>query len=758
MRIVSPVLGSQAGTGGGGGGSVQWGSLLRQDNRAGDGQAPHGLYISHKDVTPAWGLKSEERTLEDPADRAMAVYTAGTATLTLTFGDNSTDEKLFSPIVGGSWTPRTPEQMNTAAFTHTEWPAPDPNPVSATYDYGPLEVTSAKIGVAGNSDWFVALSGRSTSDAVNASARLSGTNNSRLTVNSPPHGTKADGKYEPSTNVGFRIVAKQGGTHMNGFLVTLKYDASASAGSPTFAYTTSGGDITGLDIGGNGTTRWSQIVNGINALAAPAKANFAVTAILGGDGSRNISSSSGTIVSFRLSGGTPSIGVGQNSGFSAGQVRVIRGGTRGGGGATAKYEGSTTAGFLTFSWFEPGTDGNGFTILRRAGSGPGVRAFYEDNGNTYEDLVVHGPQGSTAVERIELRNAVNAARDSSNRQLIVATTSSEAIGQLAGFFPATGQDDIVRTLSGGTGSAVTNPLTVTYDSTDNNVRITCLPTDTWADIIAAMIKLPEFQEGTDGASGNVWVSTGADTETVLTPSLPNQSFRYNFSGGVDAVAKDTLSVTDSFPNANPETLVVQNVYSDTTVAEIIAAYSGSKFTLSASTGDTSDTVPGTSVSATRLTGGRDAIPRQAPDVDIFGSADGPVSYRIRYHGSAAAAGQRSTLAELKAAWEDIGSGLGVSPEFTEAGAQSSRVSAVPTSPSGGDNYIPPSPIEAIVDPDYGDGPTIIVRYHPDEDSQQDVYDALAEQGEVDMIIVRGTNMTRSPEEPGTTRTCTFELK
>ena len=579
---------------------------------------------------------------------------------------------------------------------------------------------------------------------------LSGSNSSRVTVNSPPHGVKADGKYEPQTNTGFRIVAKVGGVHMNGFRVRLRYDASASAGNPTFAYTTSGSDITGLDIGGRSTTRWSQIVTGINALADPSDPDYAVRAILGGDGSRNIGSGSGTIANFTLSGGTPGIGVGQNSTLSTGQVRVTRSAARGAGGNTAKYEGSTTAGFLTFSWFEAGTGGNGFTILRRKGSGAGTNAFYEDNGNTYEDLVIHGPAGSTVGQKQEIKNAVNAARDSMGRQLIVATASA-GLGQLAGFYP-TGAD-IVRTLSGGTGSAATNPLKAVYDAGNNILNITCLPSDTWAEVIAAVVKLPQYQAGTGTNAGDIWVSTGDDTETINTPSLAGQQHRYNNSGGVDAVLQGVLNVTDTYPNTTPETLVVENVYSSTTVAQIIAAYSGSKFTLTSISGDTTNTVSGRSVSATRLSGGRGPVLRKAPEVRLEDNNSPVARYRINYHGSNTPANQRSTLAELKTAWENIRGNFDPIEPLTIVitGTSGDRVSAVPEHPTGGVDYIAPSPIEMLSRPnDEVNGPNLEMRYHS-TDTGQEIKDGLIASGRTegkDFIVLWGTDLSSLMEEPG----------
>ena len=52
----------------------------------------------------------------------------------------------------------------------------------------------------------------------------------------------------------------------------------------------------------------------------------------------------------------------------------------------------------------------------------------------------------------------------------------------------------------------------------------------------------------------------------------------------------------------------------------------------------------------------------------------------------------------------------------------------PTRPMGGENFVPEGPIEALVRPDdEAQGPNVEVRYHADEDTLQEILDALLAQ-------------------------------
>ena len=741
--------GYRLGRAGLGGGSGRVGALLRQT-----GETEKGLFVSTPLADEMWHLRGSDRDDEEAAVGAYAEYEAGSARLRLNFFNTAdTPELGFNPIFGNA-RKDLPETVNTYMIAHSEYPSPGPA-TRASYSYGDLRINAPTIGALGNDNTFSASLGDAAVDAVNAVADIA-LSTGRIRVRAPNAPmTAASTEVLRAGNNYLNVVYHMAGLEGNGFIIRISYNSSGSAGvaAPTVLRDSSN-NVIGIEVGCTGVVTLAAIRTALNGVSVGGTQLVTATQ-RGGSGSRAFLDTSND-GDFVLEGGTDGSGAATNRG----NIRAVRGAVRAGAvGATAKYEGSTTAGFLTFSWFEPGTDGNGFTILRRAGSGAGVRAFYEDNGNTYEDLVVHGPQGSTAVERIELRNAVNAARDSSNRQLIVATTDSEAIGQLAGFFPATNQPDIERTLSGGTAGTLTNPLTVTYAASTNIMRVTGLPTDTAAQVVIEITKLAQFQSGDGDSPGDVWyIRGGTDTSTLTVPDTAGLSFRNGFSGGVDATPRDPLVWFIFAANNSTYQFDLTGIASGDTVknaidAPITWAGAGPRIDdlstiMSSVSNDTSTALTAAAQGQTAFTGGKDTATRQNPRISVVSTSGGTVSYRCQYHGPGTQANMRSTLTELLNAWGNIANVPGISPGTIITGTATARVTAVPTGPSNGQNYQPREDIQALFHPTEA-WPNVEVRYET-TDTLQAIHDALEDQG-VYVRVVYDTDLTAAPEAVGFAR-------
>ena len=85
----------------------------------------------------------------------------------------------------------------------------------------------------------------------------------------------------------------------------------------------------------------------------------------------------------------------------------------------------------------------------------------------------------------------------------------------------------------------------------------------------------------------------------------------------------------------------------------------------------------------------------------------------------------------------------------ETGEQTAVIAALPDPfrPTGGRNYVPAGPIEALVrGEDEADGENIEVRYHA-TDNLGDILEALLAQGVVDVVEIYGTSLVEFPEPP-----------
>ena len=749
MSIKLGRLGSD-GVGGGGGASV--GALLRQsdDNTL-------GLFIKYAQADESWHLRGVERQTEEAASAATAEYEAGTARMKLTFG--ASPRYTFRPR--GDFV-HNPEQINTYDLNHNQYPAPTPA-VKAKYEFGDLVMTATQADAAGNANTFEGVPGTAATDPVNAYADIP-LSTGAIRVRSPNAASaSATAEALPSGDIHILCTYHTAGTAGNGFTIDFEYDSAVVIGRASAAVVRTGGAVTGIRVGIKGVVSRAAIATAINGVMVDS--TQLVTAAEVGSSSSTIAfiADGSADTSAVLRGGVNGTGTDTNRG----NVRTIRGADRtGSAGATAKYEGSTTPGFFTLSWFEPGTEGNGFKILRRTSATnlpTGFDVFYEDNGGTFEDLVLaKDADVAQSLDVATFITAVNAARDSSNRQLIVAT-GSPGTGTLASFFPGSGNADIERTLSGGAAGTLTNPLTVSYAPGTNVLRVTGLPTDTGEAVITAVAKRANFQTGNGSNPGDVWyVNGGSDTATLTVPSLMNQSFRNNFANGVDAVARTVLRWLTFRANSGVFNLTLDGYISGDTVQNAIDArvegLGRSPLTdlstiLSSKSNDTTTALLTRAQAEANFTGGKNLATRQLPRVSQRFRDETTAGYDLRYHGSDTPSGQRTTLAEMKAAWEaNFGNNFG-HPTVVITGAGTSRISAVPSMPTGGSDYVPPSPAEVLVRPnDQVNGPNIEVRYHADNDTLAEILAATSNNDAgVQVVEVYGTDNTANPESPGFAR-------
>ena len=164
----------------------------------------------------------------------------------------------------------------------------------------------------------------------------------------------------------------------------------------------------------------------------------------------------------------------------------------------------------------------------------------------------------------------------------------------------------------------------------------------------------------------------------------------------------------------------------------------------------------TEVTRASFAGGMDELGRQQPRVTLHD--DGNISITAILHDDEAA---NTTLRELTEVFWDAtytnADGVTIVVPFANVVVDTSgggaatdpiRNQNIPTQGTGGTNFVPEGPIEALVRPnDEVNGPNFEVRYHDDVDTLQEILDALLAQGVVDVVDIYGTDLTAIPEEP-----------
>ena len=772
--------------GGGGGGTANVGALLRQS-----GQTDQGLFISSRQATVAWHLRGVERVLEEAAEGATARFSSVNDAnhLDLNFFDASDTPQLrFTPLVGSS-RQDLPEAVNTYNFLYTDYPRPAAE-VKASFDYGDLKITSAADGAAGNDDRAQVVIGTPATTDRNAEADVhlwAGSPNvlrgGDIRITSPNASVRASALLRTgSRNNGsliMRLRWHEAGSVGNGFQLNLQVSRNDGGTEQTVATYAADNRSMNAVITGTAARRneyqWSELIDAINAARTSAGEQLVVADNAGNtassinflfmpaDGATESMSESGNAMPDNITLADGGAGTATGNDTNIGSVEVVTG------------DPSLTLAGATVDVNVAG-DGDTPVIVRltltgtsrgAAGNDIAVSVFYDSDisdtdifarataDNSGIDIQIRGtaPLGTLLTELA--RSPIHHS-NGSDSTIYVSASIVQNDGSVTSV--TWDSDDVDRSYSfSGGRDAGREPLSAVWDANSHNLVITARPTDTANEVITAITALDQFQAGTTRAAGNVRLVNGAVGGNVIdvVDDTVGGTLQYIFSGGTDGAARTPLAVSDpSDTDGNGNLFLITGLISGDTTQDVIDAYSGSDFTLTSVSGDGTTAFSNPSaLTATSLGGGSDEHLRQLPTVHVESDAGGSITYRIFYHGADSRTNQRTTLAEMKTAWENIAEvveGLhGTSIVGTVTGSDTARIGTVPSAPTGGEDYVPASGTEALVRPeDEEHGPNIEVRYDAGEDTLGSIATALLEQGLVSVVATYGTDLTASPEAVG----------
>uniref|UniRef100_UPI003B51D2F1 hypothetical protein n=1 Tax=Candidatus Poriferisocius sp. TaxID=3101276 RepID=UPI003B51D2F1 len=779
---ISKGGGTGGGTGGSGGGGGAIGGLLRQT-----GEDDKGIHISHRQGDLSWHMQAEAATVgEDAVSAAMSYRGAGSGnSLKVTFDTPAAgNAKGYIPLLGSddveSLT-HLPETVNTYDIFHFQYDAPDVNSRSAFIDWGAVRVTSAKTAAAGNTDWLT-IGGRSRLPAslLNAKVRLNGNSGpgasgGKIDIRSPNFPKSRVIRIYSASKARIRVTQTVQGNGVTG--ISFFYDAGVTAGSPEVSYTNSGGATNHMIVDLNGQTSINQIIAAINAATDSTQSNkkhlFAegTTDVDGRafDGTATVNfvnsgTYAGTSKSAPYDGNLT--GGGAGAGTNTGWVRVITGDTRTDPSrpiraiqAAPSGDASRTLIIERLDSVSNGTVSGAINVGFSSVASPGANSVTVVGSGTVLGIHVNGTVTLQDMVDAFGSNGVAALGGRFGARLVVAANASLSV--------TWGSSDATRSNQNPSfagGAAGANPLTATYDGTTNQLSITCLADDTFTEIVAEVAKLSQFQAGDGTSPGDVWITdngntTGLGTHRLDVQGTAGQFFSYNFAGGRDEITREPLVVTDSPDfHFNPNTLYINKWLRTDTVQDLIDAYSGSQFTITAPSGNTTDLLDGplelrVGSSTAQLSGGRGPVTRQLPTVSLIEATPTTASYSVFYHGSETTGASRTTLAELKDAWDNVlGSNRPLSPDtvvVTGDGSVVVRNAGIPSAPSGGRNFVAAGLNEAEARPlDEVDGPNILVKYSTDDDLDT-VIEHFRENnnGGFTFVMVYGTDGSAAPEDP-----------
>ena len=767
--------GAAGGASGGGGGAI--GGLLRQT-----GEDDKGIHISHRQGDLSWHMQAEAAAVgEDAVSAAMSYRGAGSGnSLKVTFDTPAAgNAKGFIPLLGSgdveSLT-HLPEAVNTYDIFHFQYDAPDVNPRSAFIDWGAVRVTSAKTADAGNTDWLT-IGGRSRLPAslLNAKVRLNGNNGpgtsgGKIDIRSPNVPKSRVIRIYSASTARIRVTQTVAGNGVD--TIAFQYGSDVTAGTPDVSYRNSGGATNTMLVRLNGNTSYDAIIAAINAETDSTQSNKKHLFAEGWTTTTGASYSN-VGVNFQNAGSYASgaghalgalQGGGAGAGTNTGWVRVI----------TSAARTDEVRPGLSVNVAAPGDSAETIRIER-------LDAFKNTtlSGNITVSASAVGANNKVTI--IGASNSLNITiRGTVTLQAIVDAfgTGVTAFGRMFGarLVSAGDASNTVTWQSGvdndrpyanpslSGGSEGMNLLTATYDVVNNQLSITCLATDTFTEIIAEVAKLSQFQAGDGTSPGDVWITdngntTGLGTHRLDVQGTAGQFFSYNFAGGRDAITREPLVVTDAPDfHFNPNTLYINKWLRTDTVQDLIDAYSGSQFTITAPSGNTTDLLDGplelrVGSSTAQLSGGRGPVTRQLPTVSLIEATAGTASYSVFYHGSETTGASRTTLAELKDAWDNVlGNNRPLSPDtvtVTGDGSVVVRNAGIPSAPSGGRNFVSAGLNEAEARPlDEVDGPNILVKYSTDDDLDT-VIEHFRENnnGGFTFTMVYGTDGSAAPEDP-----------
>ena len=759
---------------GGGSGNASVGGLLREA-----GTEDKGIHISHDKGDLSWHMQVEAAAVgEDAVSAALSYRGAGSGnSLRVTFDTPAAgNAKGFIPLLGSGDVPSVthlPEDVNTYDIFHFQYDAPDVNSRSAFHDWGSARITSAKTAEAGNTDWLT-IGGRSRtpSEARNARAAINGrrlgSSAGHITVVSPSIPKSRVIRIYSASTARIRVTQTVPGNGVD--TIAFQYGGDLTAGTPEVTYRNAGGATNTMLVRLKGTTNFDTIIAAINAATDSTQSN---KKHLFAEGATTTTGAaySNVGVNFVNSGSYASgaghalgalQGGGEGAATNTGWVRVMTGGART----------DPVRPFRSINVAGPGDTAETLVIERSDAYG---------NTNTTGNMTVGFSSSSLADGNARVVGAFNSLnidiRGTVTLQAIVDAfgTGIAAFGSNQTFtarlvnsndgantvtWDSGDADRVYANPSFSGGATGANPLTATLDRINNQLKVTGVDTDTFADVIAEIVKLDAFQEGTGSAPGDVFLTGGGlGTDTLSVRPTEGGNYEYAFTGGTDEVTREALVVTDSPDfHFNPNTLYINKWLRTDTVQDLIDAYSGSQFTITAPSGDTTDTLDGPAdlrpgSSTIQLAGGRGPVTRQTPTVSLIEATAHTASYSVFYHGSETTGASRSTLTEMKAAWDSVlGQNRPLSPDtvtITGDGSVVLRNAGIPSAPTGGRNYVAPGLNELLARPeDETDGPNILVKYDVADDLDT-VYEHFLENNNGGFRLTRvwGTNGSGNPESP-----------
>ncbi len=700
----------------------------------------HGLFLQYTGADSSWHLRGRAREAGSPAVAAALSF------------DNQDEDGSLAVSLPLDWA-ASPATASGIAITYNRYATPV-SEVKAFYNYGPLRITSTRDGSAGDSDVVRITGGTAGTNVENADAAI-GLSTGELVVVSPDATGTVDEVAGVNPRYGnnaafMNVRALVPGTAMNGFTLAMRSVRDNSQTETITWSATYSSDNRTLNIVATlntfdlFTVSTEGLVDAINA-ARTAQGEQLVEADrvpFGQDGFitinyiRSNDNPLRNINGLVFAGGTHASGPGTPT--NRGEVRVVASAARVPGTAATYVWQISSGRQITLTFHQIGTGGNNLQFSIR-----------QDTTNLNANTVDVTDSGADFLVRyngsVTLGTLVDAMNGAGSRFTVAITQGSRADS-------VTPSGNISWRTSGGTDTV--NPLSAVWDEDAHRLTITALTTDTAAAVSAVIAALDEFSTAnlsyTDG---------GSDSATITVPGTAGEHVDYNFSGGIDAVARTPLAVSDAFVSGTVSRFMITGLIATDSVQDVIDAYSGSRFTIGATPGDdvTDTFTTVTDVNNANLANGLDEVTRQLPSVTL--ADNGAITISLHavddrsdnttlnelYNAFLAAdytntAGDTQTLAAASLTLDFSGGGVGTDPL---------RNQTLPASPSGGVDAVGAGPIEAVVN---SDDSYVEIRYLPAEDTLEDVLTALKEQNLIKASGIYGTTLGNTPEAPPFDRT------
>ena len=418
--------------------------------------------------------------------------------------------------------------------------------------------------------------------------------------------------------------------------------------------------------------------------------------------------------------------------------------------STARASGTVTLGgkTVTFRGIDNDTYWNGWTVRfrRTAGAGFQTQTSPDDQRITYSL-----PDGTYTLQEIINLVARGAAIDPRNNRIVFGIASaSVASADLTTSITVSSSFTTLDTTAWAGASSATDRVIAEYTS-DRSMTVTYE-----TNAASSFTTFPNQGEMRDAINAARWEGTQLVTATDDGGVGAGPTIRWSSGptdGQTQAIAGGAFTLAGGSDGSNH--ITVSGLIGADSANDLIAAYSGTRFTITPSARGTGRF---TEVAGASFSGGRPPLGRRAPNVVMTQRGGGAISVALIAHDDNT---QNTTLQELTQAWWDatyeLEDGTVVPFPFSNITIDTSgggaltdpvRAQILPIVPTGGENLVPEGPIEALIRADDEvQGPNVEVRYHADHDTLQEVLDALLAQNDVGIVETYGTDLTAVPEDP-----------